>query len=226
MVQLDCPFASKDHVFPDLAFSYIVDRSKYPSERMDTKKIVGVSPIAYLSQYGWPQKKQSVYQQYFAVLTDFIAHLLNNEYSIILFYTDTPDLLVINDLKNTLLDQMGPEINERMSAPTIERLDQLFLQLDKADFIVASRLHGLILSHLCLKPAIAISYDRKVDTYFQQMEFSDYCVDIHNLQFKDLVTKFDLLTQSSDLVNSTLKTKVSAFREDLNNQYEIALRNI
>lgn len=216
-------FTRNDLVYPDLAFSYI-NRAKLQNPvSLNDGKIVGISPIAYLSRYGWPKKDISVYENYFNTLVVFISILIQRGYSIVLFSTDGPDRKVVSDIVDNLKKDYELDITEKVSQPRTETLEELFEQLCKVNYVIASRLHGILLSNLCCLPVLAISYDRKVNTYIMDVGFSDYCLDINNIEAGSLLKHFELLTINSDLIRSQIMDNNTNYASDLKQQYDSVL---
>jgi polysaccharide pyruvyl transferase WcaK-like protein len=216
-------FTRNDAVYPDLAFSY-VNRGRLLNPDTSTPgKIIGVSPIAYLSRYGWPKHDRSIYEHYVEHLASFISDLIRQGYSIELFSTDGPDCEVVNDVIESLAEDVSRNNNGRIYQPRRNTIEELFAQLRNVDYVVASRLHGVLLSHLLCIPALAISYDRKVDTYMADMGLSEYCLNIHNLETVSLLEKFKLMTMNADCIKSILKEKNTDFACALERQYDCLL---
>jgi len=212
-------FTRNDAVYPDLAFSYV----NHSTGSRNVGRVVGVSPIAYLSQHGWPKVDLSVYVRYFGNLVHFISDLLRQGYSVVLFSTDLQDSKVVNDVVDSLAKDVSLNIDGRIWQPRTDTLDELFAQLLKADYVVASRLHGVLLSHLLYIPVLAVSYDRKVDTHMRDMGLSEYCLDIHNLETMSLLKAFELLTMNAGLIRSELKNRHIEYAHALERQYDFVL---
>jgi polysaccharide pyruvyl transferase WcaK-like protein len=216
-------FTRNDAVYPDLAFSYVNGRVMHSTGSRNVGRVVGVSPIAYLSQYGWPKEDLSVYIRYFGNLVHFISDLIRQGYSVVLFSTDLQDRKVVNDVVDSLAKDVSLNINGRIWQPHTDTLDELFAQLLKVDYVVASRLHGVLLSHLLCIPVLAVSYDRKVDTHMRDMGLSEYCLDIHNLETLSLLKAFELLTMNAGLIRSELKNRHVDYAHALERQYDFVL---
>jgi len=216
-------FTHQDQVYPDLAFS---NKGKgWVSEQRVRKsgKIVAVSPIAYLSRYGWPKMDISVYNNYINNLVFFIAELIRCGYSILLFSTDTPDRHVIKEIIASLSNTSDLDLHEKIQQACTETIDELFSLLSVADYVVASRLHGVLLAHLFLKPVLAISYDRKVDTYMKDICVHEYCLDIHNFGLNTLMCTFEEMVSNADRIESRLKEAGAEYVRLLGHQYDIVL---
>lgn len=218
-------FTHKDEVYPDLAFSYEKVKMTSCKKKTDNRKIVGVNPIAYLSQHSWPQKDEMVYKAYLKNLVDFIKNIIQQDYSLLLFSTDTPDRQVINEIVDMLSKDLSIGLADRILQPLTGTLNELFDELTKLNYVVASRLHGIILSNLVCNPVLAISYDRKVDTYMADIGLSEYCLDIHKLESISLMNTFASLVSNNDMIKSKLKKVNSEYFSNLRHQYDFILRS-
>lgn len=215
----DLSLTHGDEVYPDLAFSYSNEQMSESMNRESSGKVVGVSPIAYLYSQGWPEQDRVVYERYFGKLTAFISSLLEGGHSVILFSSDGLDRHVVNDAVDVLMKDVDPDVAARLSHPPTDTLAELSDQLGKVDYVVASRLHGVLLSHRFCLPVLAISYDRKVDTYMGDVGMSDYCVDIHGIEPDSLAEVFNKLVAESSSVKSRLREVNDRYARDLERQY-------
>ena len=216
-------FTRKDLIYPDLAFSYVNETGMHRAGSSNVGRVVGLSPIAYLSRYGWPKKDPSVYDRYFGHLVRFMTDLIRQGYSIVLFSTDPPDRKVIHDVVKSFAKDVSFNINGKIRQPCTDTLNELFAQLRTVDCVVASRLHGVLLSQLLCIPVLAVSYDRKVDTHMADMGLSEYCLDIHSLETVSLIASFESLTTNADRIKASMKEKTADFARALESQYEFLL---
>ncbi|MDQ3562967.1 MAG: polysaccharide pyruvyl transferase family protein [Pseudomonadota bacterium] len=216
-------FTGNDAVYPDLAFSYANVGSMHSPSSRKVERVVGVSPIAHLSQYYWPKKDLPVYECYFKNLIEFISDLIRQGYSIVLFSTGIPDRKVISDIVDKLAMDVTLDVTGRIHEPRTDTLNELFAQLLNVDYVVASRLHGVLLSHLLCIPVLAISCDCKVDTHMADMELSQYCLDIHNCEKASLAQALESLTANADFIKSRLKERCADYARALECQYDVVL---
>jgi len=219
-------FTRHDLVYPDLAFSYTCHaRPKYRGSG-DEGKVVGVSPIAYLSKHGWPKQNIQVYENYFNTLVAFISTIIQRGYSVVIFSTDGSDRKVVSDIINSLKKYNEFDITDKIHQPIIQTVDELFNQLSNVNYVVASRLHGILLSNLCCLPVLAISYDRKVDTYMADVGFPGYAMDIHNIEINSLLKTFESLTTNSESIQSRLMANNNSYAYELKRQYNVVLEGV
>jgi polysaccharide pyruvyl transferase WcaK-like protein len=217
-------FTRTDPVFPDLAFSYPWKPDAH-AKPATGRIVIGISPIAYLSPHYWPRRDDEIYDRYIAQLAAFVAGLLRKQYSVVFFITATPDRHGVDDILETLRkDATLADFLKHILQPKMVTLDELLVQLSQTDCIVASRLHGIVLSHLAGRPVLAISYDRKVDTYMAHIGQTEYCLDIHNLELDSLRRDFASLMSNADTVQSQLRARIEIYENALQTQYNRILQ--
>jgi polysaccharide pyruvyl transferase WcaK-like protein len=216
-------FTREDRVYPDLAFSYSSEEIVKASPEAGAGKVVGVSPIAYLAKSGWPDQDEAVHNPYIEALLFLVHTLLKRGYSVVLFSSDGPDREIVNEMVEALVEREGPEVTGRLNDPSTATLPELMGQLGTLDYVVASRLHGVLLSHRFCLPVLAVSYDRKVDTYMADVGLSQYCVDIHSVDGESLLRAFDGMTQNSAAIRATLFQINQRYARDLQQQYDAVL---
>lgn len=218
--------APNDPVFPDLAFSYPSPglNARECVDRRNEELIIGISPIAYCDPRVWPIRDERRYLAYLYKLAEIVKWLLSHGYRLLLFATDSPDLEVIQDLlrmadisKNSAAIQMLP-------GPVEQNVDHHLEAVGKADLIVASRLHGVILSHLAGVPVLALSYDAKVDVQMRITDQQDYCMSINALELPAFIERFEALKAAQSREAARLRSIASVFRQQLDSQYDRILK--
>jgi polysaccharide pyruvyl transferase WcaK-like protein len=219
--------ASDDPVLPDLAFSYPAPVS-YKSRVADwgnRRLIVGVSPIAYCDPRVWPLKDERRYALYVNQLVQLVKWLLGEGHMLLLFATDSPDLETIKDV----LAGIGENPKEAsairtLTSPIEQSIDNHLAEIGRADLVIASRLHGVILSHLVATPVLALSYDPKVDAQMSIAEQKDYCLDIDTLELNSFIERFEALRAARLREAARLRSAALIFRQQLDAQYDKILR--
>jgi polysaccharide pyruvyl transferase WcaK-like protein len=215
--------APDDPVFPDLAFSYPVPVLHTPeyADLHNSRLIVGVSPIAYCDPRVWPLKDERRYAVYVRRLADIVKWLLNEGHHLLFFATDSPDLETIRDVLTCIGD--APRNSDAiltLPGPVQQSINHHLEGIGRTDLIVASRLHGVILSHLVAKPVLAISYDPKVDSQMRIARQNDYCLDINALELDKFVERFEALKAARLREAAYLRSLALLFRQQLDSQYD------
>jgi len=211
-------FTHGDGVYPDLAFSYernlLVENQKSPRN----EKVIGISPIAYLSKH-WPQKDINVYKNYIFEIAEFASDLINKGFSIVLFTTDSPDRYAADEAFSLISRNVNCNNSSTISIKQAITVAELIDLLRNVNLVVASRLHGIILSHILYRPVLAISYDRKVDTYMMEMGLSEFSLNIHGVEKDCLHKNFKILSFQKNFIKQRLKEKICIMELELEHQY-------
>jgi len=211
--------AADGPIVPDLAFSLPLSRNQPEMESGRKPTRVGVSPIAFARPGLWPTERISIYRRYMTELSAFVASLLQSGMSVILFSSSTPDDQTFQDLRDRVSSQIEKGDLTRLSSREVVTVAELVECLRSVDLVVASRLHGLLLSFLAEKPSIAISYDRKVNSLMEDMGQTDYCLDILSFTSHELLETFHALHANAALIPGKLTTIRHLYEQLLENQY-------
>jgi polysaccharide pyruvyl transferase WcaK-like protein len=187
-------------VVPDLAFSLPIAQSKAGFRVEGAPLRVGVSPIAYCHPELWPTKNAIQYRQYINELSIFVSKVLQGGDSVCLFSSSSPDDKLFTDLCHRLDPALDPAARDRLFSIVVNTLPELLEALLSFDLVVASRLHGLLLSFLSGKPTLAISYDRKVKRLMEELGQAAYCREIGSFRSDDLFRLFITLRTSRDAI--------------------------
>lgn len=211
-------------VVPDLAFSLPLQGREPDVQKNPTRIRVGVSPIAFAKPGHWPTVDRVKYERYLTHLARFVASLLRRGIYVTLFSSSSPDEQLFPDLCARLDPGLDDEARSRLSTSDVTSVHDLLALLRSFDFVVSSRLHGLLLSFLAGKPALAISYDRKVRCLMDEMEQTAYCLDIQSFTSDDLRTVFVELQAHRAQIAAKINTTHRAYHEMLQSQYRRVVR--
>ena len=189
-------------VVPDLAFSLPIPRQPQRADSDSAQLRVGVSPIAFARPGMWPTEDGAQYHRYMNELAFFATALLKRGISVTLFSSCPPDDQLFEDLRARVDSRVEAAARTNLLFGNAASVQDLLSLLHSLDFIVASRLHGLILSFLAGKPCVALSYDRKIDALMTDVGLTDYCLDIRSFTGEIVLTKFlDLQTKGLKVVS-------------------------
>jgi polysaccharide pyruvyl transferase WcaK-like protein len=215
--------AAPDLVLPDLAFSYPTPFvPKRPvAEAASAGLTVGLSPIAYGDPRVWPIKDGKRYAAYVGQLVQVVKWLLAEGHRLFFFATDSPDLDTIEDVLNGI-DRSAMQTGAvwTLPGPIEQTIDQHLEAMRAADVTIASRLHGVILSHLVATPVLAISYDPKVVAQMIIARQTDYCLDIEAFGLNIFMQRFEALKIARRREEARLRSDASRFRQQLDSQYD------
>ena len=162
---------------PDLAFGLPVGESKEQPERVrpTPQPIIGLSPIIFSRPGSWPTAQTALFERYWSEFANLGRLLLDAGYSLRLFITDSGD----RRLAKTLYDQLKGEgyDESRIQLFPLAGLPELVALLKSCDAVIASRLHGVLLGHICSVPVLGISYHRKVSAHMDDIGQERFSLD-------------------------------------------------
>jgi polysaccharide pyruvyl transferase WcaK-like protein len=182
---------------------------------------VGVSPIAFARPGMWPTEDPAQYERYMNELALFVAALLKRGISVTLFSSCSPDNQLFDDLRARIDPNFETAARTHLLFGNAASVQDLLVLLQSLDFVVASRLHGLVLAFLAGRPCVALSYDRKVDALMTDVGQTDYCLDIRSFTGENALTTFLNLQANGPLVASKLRATCCRYDQLLQSQYRL-----
>src|SRR5712692_1273498 len=213
---------AKTHVYPDPAYALQVGNHSNGAPGASKPIIVGLNPIGFCDPRIWPRKDDSVYQEYLEKIARLSAWLLEQGYHLRVFTTESSvDRYAIGDLKARLLSRVSsPELVCQVFRSPSENVSDLLRQMSEFDFILTSKFHGIIFSHLLSKPVISLSYHRKMDVAMQSVGQGRFCADIENFTLDWLKSAFCSLVDESKSIKSVSAAAVETYAAKLSQQFD------
>jgi polysaccharide pyruvyl transferase WcaK-like protein len=161
---------------------------------------IGLSPIVFNRPGSWPTAKTALFDRYWREFVDLVESLLSAGYSIRLFVTDAGDYNLAKILYNQLKDSVADKENFQLFP--LLKLQELITLLRTCDVVIASRLHGVLLSHVSGVPALGISYHRKVRVHMEDMGQEKFSLDFETFtasEARDILQR--LLAERSTVIS-------------------------
>jgi polysaccharide pyruvyl transferase WcaK-like protein len=215
--------ARKDPVYPDLAFSY-PSSAFHPACSVGSgndRLVVGVSPIAHRDPRVWPIQDQRHYASYVRKMADMVKWLIEKGHRVLFFTSDSPDFATVNDIQALIPSNLiGANLIQTLPGSAEQTTDNFLHAISHADLTIASRLHGVILSHLNTTPVLALSFDPKVDAHMNIMGQKDYCLSIDHFTQDMLIERFTVLKDARQQEQAHLRSAGLRFRQLLDLQYD------
>ncbi|MCH2373201.1 MAG: polysaccharide pyruvyl transferase family protein [Planctomycetes bacterium] len=218
---------SKQHVFPDLAFSLPVRLFQLSSGRdandSGHKAVVGVGVMDYYGRFGIKKNNESIYERYMAKTSDFVAWFVENGYRVRVLQGDMRyDTKPRADLKSRL-EKRGITYGESIVDDDVTGVGDLLAQIEQTDVVISPRFHNLLLSIMYSKPVISISYDTKCDSLMEGVGFAKYCQRIEELDVERLIKQFRELERNIENLRSASAQCSAEYRKLLDEQYGLVL---
>jgi polysaccharide pyruvyl transferase WcaK-like protein len=206
--------AAGDSVVPDPAFS--LPSSDLPSPAgiramAKGRQVVAISPMAYAKPQSWPCPDRALYQRYLQQMAQAMSQLLARGYFLVIVWSALSDESVLPEVLAHLDDDSKKRVARQMHIPAIATWKDLVAALLDVDFLVASRLHSLILGFVSHKPTIAISFDPKVDWVMEDLGQTDYLLQIRDFSAEDVVQALD----RSRLHRASVVEQIAAYRDEV-----------
>jgi len=212
----------RDHVFPDLAFSYPAAKLPQNSNNGSSRAVVGVGLMTYFNRTGSSPENDTIYSEYIAKIGDFVSWLLEKKYTVQLLIGDvTYDQSATRDLmayikKRGVHCENGTIIDEPATS-----VDQVLSQLDATDFVVASRFHNILLALMLAKPVLAISYHEKNAALMASAGLAEFSQDIEHINVDKMIRQFQSMEEKADSIELRLRRNAAACRVALDDQYNL-----
>jgi polysaccharide pyruvyl transferase WcaK-like protein len=214
-------------VYPDLAHSLDIG-GPLPAKDFDPQApVVGLNLVSYFDPQLWPVKDAAVYQAYLAKMVSFMQWLIRANYRIILIRSDIGlDMKAIADAL-AMLRQTGLRLpaNQIVEA-NINTVPDLMEALSRVDFVVASRLHTVLLSMRVGKPIVALSFQSKIENLMQDAGLSDYCLPISSFTPEALEQTFSAMQAQRAALAEQIARRSQAYRAALAEQYQYIFQRI
>ncbi|HTA29350.1 MAG TPA: polysaccharide pyruvyl transferase family protein [Candidatus Cybelea sp.] len=224
----EAAFTRTDPEYPDLAFSYpCAQEEALPAQSAKrTNLVVGISPMVYQSpQSCWPESDAKVYEGYLQTLCEFAAQVLEAGHTVVLFTSSQMDRLAVENLQAKLRQHpRNASWGGRLRQVEQTDLNGLLEEIRELDLVVASRLHGIILSHLLGKPALAVSYDRKVRAHAADMGQERFCLDLIDCTSRQLWDAFSRLSSETNPISAGIRARVRERSQKLAQQYDLLVQ--
>ena len=134
-----------------------------------------------------------------------------------LFVTDPADMCAVRDVW-ARLDDAARSGCSVAHAVTPDTLLEFFRRLD---FVISSRLHGVLLAIVATRPVLALSHERKVRTLMSDVGVASFCVDLTTANMDQVTKRLGDLTDQLDSCGRRLSVYVTQARAAVRQQEEM-----
>lgn len=102
-----------------------------------------------------------------------------------------------------------------MVAANVDTYDSYFQQflIGKLYAVVGMRYHSNIFSAKMGTPFISISYEQKMKGFIKSVGLDEYCIDINNLEAKELEDRYNMLVDNYEEYKDRLKSLHCTMKE-------------
>jgi polysaccharide pyruvyl transferase WcaK-like protein len=213
--------AAKDSVVPDLAFSIPPSELPRPAgirSISQGRPTIAISLMAFAKPGSWPYGNLPLYDRYVQQMARVVSQLIERGYFLVIVSSSLgADKRVILDLLNRLQDDSKKKLALQMHIPEIANWKDLVASLLDVDFLVASRLHSAILGFATQTPTIAISFDPKVDWVMEDLDQTDYLLQIRDFSAEDVIEALDRIK----LCRNVVVDQIASYRQRILSALEL-----
>jgi polysaccharide pyruvyl transferase WcaK-like protein len=214
-----------DPIYPDLVFG--IPETLLPHRSVKTSRcVVGLGIMESSGRYGTAGPSPEIQQAYLHNLAAFATWLLAHDYDIRLLIGDLGDIDTVYEFLHLLRDQLPTYEGSRIINEPVSSAEDLLSQIAETDIVIATRFHNVLLSLLCNKPTVSISFHHKCKSLMRIMGLSEYCLDINKLDVNHLIEAFCDIKINSDKINLLVRDKIRESRAALDEQYKIIAKLI
>jgi polysaccharide pyruvyl transferase WcaK-like protein len=182
--------AGPHHVAPDLAFG-LPTSPRVTSNRTRPRVVVNLFP--HQDDRYLPKSERRLFDQYLSTMTAFVRWL-TVDHEVVLMPTQLrADPPMIDDL----LARLDARSRTDLRVASVATCDDLMAELQQADYLVASRFHGILLGLSQGLPVLALSNHPKVDALMRDLGESQHLLHIDRMTVEDLQSAFRTLASGS-----------------------------
>jgi polysaccharide pyruvyl transferase WcaK-like protein len=143
----------------------------------------------------------SLYDRYLQEMALVTSELLQRNYFLVIVWSSLgDDDRVVPEILKRLGDELKQGVARQIHVPRIRTWRDLVASLQEVDFLIASRLHSVILGFVTQKPTVAISFDPKVDWVMEDLGQSDCLLHIRDFRAEDVIAALDDIEHRRDFV--------------------------
>ena len=213
--------ADRDRVFPDLAFSLPKNALSPRNSTIGAGAVIGLGVMDWADRYSKQGPGDGAQMAYLQAFAETARWLLARGYNIRLLIGDFWDARAKQAFLQLLEQHPTKYDRQRIIAEPINCVADLLSQIATTDAVVATRFHNTLLSLLCEKPVISISFHHKCDSLMAAMGMSDYCLNSGDLEADRLIETFCRLEANADALKPLIKERNERFRAALDQQYRL-----
>lgn len=204
-----------DPIVPDLAYGLPLQQQPAPRRERLT---VGLSPMAFCDPRQWPVDDAARYRRHVRSFGAIAAGLARQGHEVVLFATDG-EPQALEDTRAEAV-QGDPAAAALVRIEPADSVPSLFALLARLDLVVAARLHGVLLSHLALRPTLAIAHERKVRTLMEETGQRELCLDIDALEAPEALERIRKIATDRERLVQQIAASVAERRRQVEDQYD------
>ena len=211
----DLGLRAPSHLCPDLAFSLLSHAADDPLSA--SPPFVVVNPI---SKSTWTHGSDARHEAYIRSLASACDWIVERGLRVRIVCSqhamDRPVAL-------RLSEAIRPQFSGKVELREVVRVTEFLAQVSGARLVVASRLHGAILSLVMGAPVVAISPQRKVAQLMEDVGLADYRVELQNFAPADLIDRIRAALDEGPHLRQRVRERTQVFSAALSKTYDDVL---
>jgi polysaccharide pyruvyl transferase WcaK-like protein len=208
-------------VGPDLVLGWAPTIEPRPEPAAFPGLTVGLNVFPYRDWRYWPMYDPAAYAAYVEKIADIALWLLGQGYRVRLFPTQLrADVRVIKDVLENVKGRLATGMHERLEVAAIATVDDVASEIRRADVIVATRFHAIVIAMLMGKPVLGLCNESKMTDVMAQMGQAAYSLSLDSLDVPSVIARFVELEANREGVAALLAERVGQARRTLDGQLE------
>lgn len=212
-------------VLPDVAHSLEVPLPGVPQPQRRNEGAalrIAINAMPVHDPRYWHAADPEKYRTYCRAIGTAARQLQVEGLEVSFFATQFPDAAVAHDA--IAAGWGGAAVSPPVDVPaTVPELMQV---LQRADLVLATRFHGILLALLAGRPTVGICYYRKSRELLAEAGAADFGFDIDDFDAERLVAAVRALRERRVAVAAAVAGRVGAHREALDGQYRLLQRQL
>lgn len=210
-------------IAPDLAHGLRIFPPPRAADKAGLGPLIAINPIPYFDPRSWAERDPARYQRYIETMAAFTTALLERGHRVRFVPTQLrADPLVITDILRAIGERAGSPDGLESLRTEVTGFEDLVKNLSAADFVVATRFHGALISQMLGKPTIGIVYRRSTRDLLVDVGQGAYAIDIADMTAEGLLERLAALEKDHEAGNR-IQRRLEAYRTDLKAQYSTIL---
>jgi polysaccharide pyruvyl transferase WcaK-like protein len=211
------------HACPDAAFSLPLPPI-VPPQQPTRVPVVLACPI---SKSAWLRNIDATYESYIDEFVDTCAQLAADGIVVQLSNSQVKmDSPVAQKIAERLRQRLegDPVLCNRVQVKLSRTVDEFVALAGQADVVLASRLHGVILSLVAGTPVVGIAYIRKVSQVMADANMSEHCLELRGSSAERLTAMVHNALDNQAALRDHITTINMKFRAALEREYEAIVK--
>jgi colanic acid/amylovoran biosynthesis protein len=165
----------------------------------------------------WPSENPAEYERYVGLWAGLVSDRIRRGDRVHLFVSDPADMDSVRDVWARLDDGT----RARCSVAETATPDALLEFFGRVDFVISSRLHGVLLAIVAACPVLGLSHERKVRAVMTDAGVDEFCADLTTVSMAEVNERLRDLTGQLDPCSRRLREYGTRARAAVRQQEEV-----